>query len=52
MGSGLDAKHLFPREFSADVLQKLKRLVADVAPGPLVLDIARTERAGVPWRVR
>lgn len=45
--------HLFPHGFAADVLMKLKQLVRDVDPKPLVLNIRRTtRRAGVPWTVR
>ena len=43
---------LFPTGFPASVLQKLKTLVAHIDPNPLVLDISRTARAGVPWIVR
>jgi len=42
---------LFPRSFSGGVLQKLKQLVQNVDPKPLVLNIADTPRAGVPWTV-
>ena len=42
---------LFPKNFSANVLQKLKQLVREIDPNPLVLDIARTPRARVPWGV-
>lgn len=42
---------LFPQKFTADVLQKLKQLVADIDPKPLVLSIARTPEAKVPWTV-
>lgn len=43
---------LFPAGFSAIVLQQLKQLVKAVDPNPLVLNIARTPAARVPWRVR
>lgn len=36
----------------ANVLQKLKQLLRDIDHEPLVLNIARTPRAGVPWTVR
>jgi hypothetical protein len=42
---------LFPSGFAASVLQKLKQLVKDIDANPLVLDIARTPAAGVPWVV-
>lgn len=41
--------HLFPAGFQALVLQKLRQLVQSIDPTPLVLDIARTPAAGVPW---
>ncbi len=43
---------LFPSGFTASVLQKLKQLVKDIDPTPLVLNIARTPAAGVPWTVQ
>jgi hypothetical protein len=42
---------LFPRGFSASVLQSLKQLVQAIDPNPLVLNIANTPAAGVPWTV-
>jgi hypothetical protein len=42
---------LFPKGFSASVLQKLKQLVKVTDPNPLVLNIASTPMAGVPWTV-
>lgn len=42
---------LFPRRFEASVLQKLKQLVKAIDPNPLVLKIANTAKAGVPWTV-
>lgn len=45
---------LFKKEFSADVLQKLRQHIkqmAEVDPEPLVLNIKTTPRARVPWRV-
>ena len=42
---------LFPRGFAASVLQKLQALVRDIDSAPLVLNIARTPGAGVPWTV-
>jgi hypothetical protein len=42
---------LFPARFSMLVHQKLKSLVYDIDPNPLVLDIARTPAASVPWTV-
>ena len=48
-----DGQHskLFPSNFSGGVLQKLKQLVKGIDPNPLVLNIANTPRAGVPWAV-
>lgn len=43
--------HLFPAGFAAIVHQKLKQLVRDLDPAPLVLDIARTPASGVPWTI-
>ena len=42
---------LFPAGFRAGVLQKLRQLLRDVDRTPLVLDMASTPRAGVPWTV-
>ena len=42
---------LFPAGFSASVLQQLKQLVNTIDPNPLVLNIANTPVAGVPWSV-
>jgi hypothetical protein len=42
---------LFPSSFSGGVLQKLRQLVQNVDPKPLVLNIADTPKAGVPWTV-
>lgn len=42
---------LFPVGFAAGVLQKLKGLMRDVDPNPLVVNIARTRSAGLPWTV-
>ncbi len=42
---------LFPRRFPALVLQKLKQLVKGIDAKPLVLDIASTPDARVPWTV-
>jgi hypothetical protein len=42
---------LFPRAFRASVFQKLKQLVRAIDPNPLVLNIADTPSAGVPWLV-
>ena len=41
---------LFPAGFAAGVLQKLQQLVLAVDLKPLVLNIANTPAAGVPWR--
>jgi len=43
---------LFPANFSASVLQKLRQLVRSIDPKPLVLNIADTPSAGVPWTVK
>lgn len=43
---------LFPTAFAANVLQQLRRLVRAVDANPLVLNIATTSAAGVPWNVR
>lgn len=42
---------LFPAGFAASVLQNLKQLVKATDPNPLVLNIANTAAAGVPWAV-
>ncbi len=42
---------LFPGRFPASVLQKLKQLVRAIDPNPLVLSIANTAVARVPWTV-
>lgn len=42
---------LFPKRFTATVQQKLKALVRGIDKHPLVLDIASTPGAGVPWSV-
>jgi hypothetical protein len=42
---------LFPAGFAASVFQTLKRLVAHIDANPLVLNIASTPTAGVPWVV-
>lgn len=42
---------LFPAGFAASVFQKLKQLVRAIDPNPLVLNIADTPAAGVPWAV-
>jgi hypothetical protein len=42
---------LFPIGFSASVLQKLRSLVKAIDSNPLVLNIANTPTAGVPWTV-
>jgi hypothetical protein len=42
---------LFPAGFAASVLQKLQQLVQAIDPKPLVLNIANTPTAGVPWTV-
>ena len=42
---------LFPTAFRASVFQKLKQLVRSIDPNPLVLNIADTPSAGVPWLV-
>ena len=43
--------NLFPVNFSANVWMKLKPLVSHIDPHPLVLSIASTQAAGVPWEV-
>ena len=45
------ATKLFPRDPSANVLDKLKQLFGAVMPTPMVLNIATTRRANVPWTV-
>lgn len=42
---------LFPGGFEASVLQKLRQLVKTIDPNPLVLNIATTAKAAVPWTV-
>ncbi len=42
---------LFPQKFEAGVLQKLKQAVRNVDKNPLVLKIANTPTAGLPWSV-
>jgi hypothetical protein len=42
---------LFPAGFPASVLQRLRQLVRAIDPDPLVLSIANTAAAGVPWTV-
>jgi hypothetical protein len=42
---------LFPAGFAASVLQSLRQLVRSVDANPLVLNIANTAAAGVPWGV-
>jgi len=42
---------LFPTGFPISVLQKLKQLVKVIDPNPLVLSIASTPVASVPWTV-
>ena len=42
---------LFPSGFSANVLAKLKQELHGLGIKPLVLNIANTPAAGVPWRV-
>ena len=44
-----ESTKLFPRDFSSKVLQELKRLVRPIDPNPLVLSIATTRHAKVPW---
>ena len=45
------ATKIFPRDFPAKVLEKLKQLVRDIDPNPRVLEIATTANANVPWAV-
>jgi len=42
---------LFPAGFSALVLQRLRQLVRNIDRDPLVLNLANTPKAGVPWTV-
>jgi hypothetical protein len=42
---------LFPVNFAAGVLQKLRQMAQAIDPNPLVLNIANTPAAGVPWTV-
>jgi hypothetical protein len=42
---------LFPLRFAASVYQTLRVLVRNLDPNPLVLNIANTPAAGVPWVV-
>jgi hypothetical protein len=42
---------LFPAGFAASVLQRLRQIVQAMDPNPLVLNIANTPAAGVPWKV-
>jgi len=42
---------LFPAGFAASVLQKIRQLVKAIDSNPLVLNIANTPMAGVPWTV-
>ena len=42
---------LFPTGFAASVLQGLRQLVKAIDPNPLVLNIANTAVAAVPWTV-
>lgn len=42
---------LFPARFTANIWMQLKSLVAHIDDKPLVLNIARTGAAGVPWSV-
>lgn len=42
---------LFPATFAAGVLQQLRILLHAVDANPLVLNIANTQRSGVPWSV-
>lgn len=48
--SGARSK-LFPQGFSALILQKLRQLLVSIDSKALVLDIARTPNATVPWTV-
>jgi len=42
---------LLPKNFAAGVLQKLRQLVREIDPKPLVLDMVLTRTFGVPWSV-
>ena len=42
---------LFPASWSANVLLQLRINLADIDASPLVLDMARTAAANVPWSV-
>ena len=42
---------LFPKNFTASVYQSLKQLVQAIDPNSVVLNIANTAAAGVPWTV-
>ena len=48
--AGLHAA-LTPASWIANVLLQLRINVVDIDPNPLVLDIARTPAANVPWSV-
>jgi len=50
-GADSNLSKLFPTRFAADVLQKLRPLVKEIDPNPLVLNIANTPAVGVPWIV-
>ncbi len=45
------ATKLFPRDPTAGVLQKLRQLLRDADPKPMVLSTANTRKADVPWTV-
>lgn len=49
----VDGKHvsLFPHNFRANVTYQLRRLLKDIDSDPLVLSIATTRLAQVPWTV-
>jgi hypothetical protein len=40
---------IFPPQWAANVLLQLKSRLSDIDTNPLVLDIARTAKADVPW---
>lgn len=42
---------LFPLHFPISLHSKLRRLLADIDPNPLILTIATTPTANVPWTV-
>ena len=42
---------LFPRNFTASVLQRLKQIAGPIDANPLVLNMENTPRAAVPWTV-